>query len=309
MKCEEAARMLPLYLYGELGFDEEERLELHLDGCAMCHGEVEHQKKMNELLDAAGTRLDEGMLTAARLESRSRLKQEPPMHAGWWSHFGEMFAIRFAPAPVVAQSLGAVALVALGFLGARVTSNGVFSRGGAGNIADVFDPVASRVRYVEPGRGGQVQIVLEQTQRRTLTGRAEDEPIRRLLVIGTRDPADAGVRVQSVELLTSQCGSPDIRGALLDRLQRDPNAGVRLKALDGLKQFASDPETRQVLTRVLLTDGNPGVRTQVVDLLVQHPEDQMVGVFQELLSHEDNGYIRQRCQRVLHDMNASAETY
>jgi HEAT repeat protein len=84
---------------------------------------------------------------------------------------------------------------------------------------------------------------------------------------------------------------------------------VRLKALDGLKQFASDPETRQVLTRVLLTDSNPGVRTQVVDLLVQHPEDQMVGVFQELLSHEDNGYIRQRCQRVLHDMNASAETY
>jgi hypothetical protein len=83
-----------------------------------------------------------------------------------------------------------------------------------------------------------------------------------------------------------------------------------LKALDGLKQFAEDPDTRQALTQVLLKDDNPGVRTQVIDLLVQQRHsDAMVGVLQELMEKEDNGYIRMRCQKVLQDMNASVETY
>lgn len=309
MKCEEAARMLPLYLYGELGFAEEERLELHLDECELCRAGVDRQRRLNDLLDAAAIQVDDGMLTGARLESRSRLKQEPRLHQAWWAHLGDMFSIRFAPAPMLAQSLGAVALIAVGFLGARVAPVGLFPPGSSSNVADVMDPAASRVRYVEPGDGGRVQIVIEETHRRTLTGRAEDEPIRQWLMTATKDPADAGVRVQSVELLKSQCGSADIRNVLLYALQHDPNAGVRLKALDGLKQFSADPETKQVLTRVLLADTNPAVRTQVVDLLVQHREDRMVGVLQELLSRENNGYIRQRCERALHDMNASPETY
>jgi hypothetical protein len=309
MKCDEAARLLPLYLYGELDFDEEERLELHLDGCEPCRMEVDRQRRLNDLLDAAAVRMNDGMLTSARLESRARLKREPRLDRDWWTRVGEMFSVRFARLPVLAQSLGAIALMAIGFLGARMAPPGLFPRSGSGSMADVLDPVASRVRYVEPGDAGRVQIVIEETRRRTLTGRVEDEPIRQLLMTATKDPADAGVRVQSVELLKSQCGSADIRNVLLYALQHDPNAGVRLKALDGLKQFASDPETRQVLTRVLLADNNPGVRTEVVDLLVQHREDEMVGVLQELLSRENNGYIRQRCQRALHDMNASAETY
>ncbi|HTP85630.1 MAG TPA: HEAT repeat domain-containing protein [Bryobacteraceae bacterium] len=309
MKCDQAARLIPLYLYGELGFDEEEGLEQHLDGCESCRVEVASQRRLHDLLDAATIPVDDGMLTAARLESRRRLKQEPRLRATWWSHIGDMFSIRFVPAPVLAQSLGAVALVAVGFLGARIMPGGFFPRSSQGDIADVADPVASRVRYVEPGDSGQVQIVIEETHRRTLTGHADDEPIRRWLMAATKDPADAGVRVQSVELLKSQCGQADIRNVLLYALQHDPNAGVRLKALDGLKQFSSDPETKQALTRVLLADSNPGVRTQVVDLLVQHREDQMVGVLQELLSRESNRYIRQRCERALHEMNASPETY
>jgi hypothetical protein len=309
MKCDEAARMLPLYLYGELGFDEEERLELHLDGCEPCRRQVDRQRKMNDLLDAAGARIQDGMLTSARLESRARLKREPGPQGGWWAHVGDMFSVRFASAPVLAQSLGALALVAIGFLGARVAPPGLFPHSGVGNMADVLDPVASRVRDVEPGDAGRVQIVIEETRRRTLTGRAEDEPIRQWLVTAVKEPSDAGVRSESVELLKSQCGSADIRNDLLWALQHDPNAGVRLKALDGLKRFASDPDTRQALGRVLLTDDNPGVRTQVVDLLVHQREDEVVGVFQELLSRENNGYIRQRCERALHDMNASPETY
>ena len=35
----------------------------------------------------------------------------------------------------------------------------------------------------------------------------------------------------------------------------------------------------------------------------------MVGVLQELMEKEDNSYIRMRCQKVLQEMNASAEMY
>jgi len=310
MKCEEAARLLPLYLYGELDFDEEETLESHLDECEKCRREVERQHKLNEVLDAAAMHVDDGMLTGARLESRSRLKREPRLHQSSWDRLAEMFSIRFAPAPALAQSLGAIALVALGFLGARIAPQDWLSHSGSDNLADVLDPGASRVRYVEPDDSGRVRIVIEETKRRTLTGRVDDAPIRQWLMTATQDTADPGVRVQSVELLESRCrGSADIRNVLLNSLQHDPNAGVRLKALDGLKQFATDPETKQVLTHVLLTDSNPGVRSEVVDLLVQRPDDPMVGVLQELLSRENNGYIRQRCERALHDMNASSETY
>jgi hypothetical protein len=130
-----------------------------------------------------------------------------------------------------------------------------------------------------------------------------------LLLTAAKDPSDAGLRVESVDLLKNNPQSAEIRTALVYALEHDSNAGVRLKALDGLKQFAEDPNTRQALTHVLLTDDNPGVRTQVIDLLVQRHTEAMVGVLQELMEKDDNGYIRMRSQKVLQEMNASAETY
>jgi hypothetical protein len=56
------------------------------------------------------------------------------------------------------------------------------------------------------------------------------------------------------------------------------------------------------------------VRTQAIDLLTgsgakQTVERNLVGMLQELMSRENNPYIRERCRRVLEAMNASVETY
>ncbi len=169
--------------------------------------------------------------------------------------------------------------------------------------------MASRVRYVEPDQSGKVQIVVEETRQRVLSGAIDDRNIQDLLVEAARDPEDAGLRVESVDLLKSRPQTPEVRDALLYVLERDPNPGVRLKALEGLKDSSADAQVRQALTRVLLTDANPGVRTQAIDVLVQHKNDSMVGALQELLRKEDNGYVRLRCQKALHEMNASVETY
>jgi len=47
----------------------------------------------------------------------------------------------------------------------------------------------------------------------------------------------------------------------------------------------------------------------VIDLLVPRHTDAMVGVLQQLMEKEDNGYIRMQCQKALQEMNASVETY
>ncbi len=309
MTCEEARKNLPLFLYGELSFDEEELVEVHIDECAACRRALACEKAMFAALDGVELVPSPEALAESRAELRRRLAlsgASNPTGSSFWDKIREGFTIHFHFAPGIAQVVGAAVMLVLGFLTARVAPNSLL---GNWRSAGMVDPATSRVRYVEPVSPGRVQIVLDETRQRVLSGSVDDEAIQRLLLAAAKDPSDAGLRVESVDLLKNNSQSAEIRKALVYSLQHDPNAGVRLKALDGLKQFAEDPDTRQALTQVLLKDDNPGVRTQVIDLLVQRHTDAMVGVLQELMEKEDNGYIRMRCQKVLQEMNASSEMY
>jgi hypothetical protein len=314
MTCEETKKHLPLFLYGELSFDEEEQVESHIDVCPGCRVALEREKAMFAAFDAAEMVPHVVHLEEARTELHRTLAgnvlrsaaREPGV--SWWDKFREGFTIHFHFAPGLAQVAGAAAMLALGFLTARVAPSSFL---GNFHSAGLVDPATSHVRYVEPLNSGRVQIVVDETHQRVLSGSLQDESIQRLLLSAAKDPSDAGLRVESVDLLKNDSQSAEIRQALVYALEHDSNAGVRLKALDGLKEFAAEPDTRQALTQVLLKDENPGVRTQVIDLLVQqqHHNDSMVGVLQELMEKEDNSYIRMQCQKMLQDMNASVETY
>jgi anti-sigma factor RsiW len=311
MTCEEAKKNLPLFLYGELSFDEEELVEVHVDECSECRRELELQKAMFAAFDRAEVAPAPRALEDARAELHRRLIADAPRASGsgLWDKVREGFTIHFHFAPGIAQVAGAAAMLVLGFFTARVTPNSFLGNFHSANVMDAV-PAVSRVRYVEPESGGKVRIVLDETTQRVMSGSLEDQAIQQMLLTAAKDPSDAGLRVESVDLLGNNSQSADVRKALITALEHDPNAGVRLKALDGLKQFAQDPDTRQALTQVLLKDTNPGVRTQVIDLLVQQRHnDAMVSVLQELLQKEDNSYIRMRCQKVLQEMNASAEMY
>jgi hypothetical protein len=306
MKCEDLRKSLPLFLYGELSFEDEEQLEVHIDECDACRDALAREKLLFKSLDAAEIVPSAELLADCRAQLRQRLEHAAPERASFWDKIRQGFTINFHFAPGIMQPIGALAMLAIGFFGARVTPASFL---GSLHSAGLVDPGSSRVRYVEPMGSGRVQIVVDETTQRTLSGTLEDQSIQRLLLTAAKDPSDAGLRVESVNLLKNQPQSAEVRSALLDVVQHDSNAGVRLKALDGLKDFADDPETRKTLAKVLLKDDCPGVRTQVIDLLIQHHADSMMGVFQEVMGKEQNGYIRMRCQRALHDMNASAETY
>ena len=97
-----------------------------------------------------------------------------------------------------------------------------------------------------------MQIVLEETRQRTLSGDMDDDDIRKLLLRAARESSDPGVRVETMDLLKGQPQSQEVRRALLHALRQDANAGVRLKALDGLRPSAGDPDVRRALADVLL---------------------------------------------------------
>ena len=305
MTCLEAKEQFPLFLYGELTFDGEELVESHLAGCESCRGDLARERVMHAAFDSAEAVPPPDLLARSREQLRDRLRSAPAQ-GGWWQKLRQGFTIHVHPIPGGLQPVGALALIAMGFFGARMLPYGASFKG-VSNAG--FTPGTSRVRYVEPSQSGKVQLVVEETRERVLSGNVDDQNIQNLLLAAARDPQDAGLRVESVDLLKSSRECPEVRGALLYALQHDSNPGVRLKALEGLKNSAADPQVRQVLTQVLLTDNNAGVRTQAIDLLISHKEDQMVGVLQELMRKEDNGYIRMRCQKALHEMNASVETY
>ncbi len=298
MNCDVAAKQFSLMLYGELSFDGEELVQQHLEGCDACRVEFGRVKRLHRALESQEVELDGALLADCRRTLRVSVAALGPARKRSWLDGLKLGGLL--------KPIGAVALVAMGFFGARLSSTG----GNSLTTLQSTVPVASRVRYVEPANSsGQVQIVVEETSQRTLSGATGSEPIRKLLLAAARDTSDAGLRVESMDILKGNAGSAEVRRALLYAVQHDPNAGVRLKALDGLKGLASDPEMRHALSQVLLADDNPGVRTQAIDLLTQKKEPAIAGVLQELMRKEDNSYVRLKCQKALHEMNASVETF
>jgi anti-sigma factor RsiW len=301
MNCEAVNRNLSLFLYGELSLEEEQEFQDHLEACGACRAAFEQEKAIHDLLEQREKLPPPALLSQCRRDLSLRLQGTEPPRAGW----REWFRI---PAlwPGLLRPAGAVALLALGFFGARWTT----PPSAVSPQPDSSEPVISRIRYVQPQPSGQLQLVVEETRQRLVTGAPEDAGIRRLLLAAARDSSDPGLRAESMDLLKTPQPDSDLRRTLVYAVSHDPNPGVRLKAIEALKAYAGEPDVRVALSQALLRDDNPGVRAQAIDLLVQgRPEDSIIGILQELIQKDSNTYVRLRCQRALQEMNASIGTF
>lgn len=304
MNCAETRSQFWLLEYGELTFEQEERLETHLEQCTECRLALERERKLFAAFDGIAVEPSASLLRQCRAELAARMEADPgspPVRHGWWEQFTQALTGtgRFALRPA-----GALAMLVLGFGLARLMPAFLNSP----------DPgIVNQVRDVQASVDGQVRIVLDETRQRTVYGRPDDQRIRGLLLQAAKDPSDAGLRQASLAVLNDRAEVPDIRQALLYALQNDQNAGVRLNAMHGLKAFAAEPDVRGVLSHTLLSDPNPGVRMQAIDLLTEGSasvmDRQVIGALQQLMMSEDNPYLRQRSQQVLEAINASTEIY
>jgi HEAT repeats/Putative zinc-finger len=315
MTCDSASNLISLYYYGELAPAEEEILETHLAGCSGCAGELEKQRKIAAALDQRTRHVSPLLLEDCRADLMAAIAGGAPRSAvlnkGPWTLFLEAMASSFAGLGRLRQPLGATALVTLGFMLARVAPGvlpGISLNHGLSTASLAGDDIFSTVRSVQPDSSGHVKIALDETRRRVVEGRKDDQAIQRLLLTAAREQ-DSAVRLESVDVLKSYSDSTEVRDAFLNSVAHDANAGVRMKALEGLKPLSGDPQVRRVLAQVLLTDDNPKIRMQVADLLVAHRDDALVGTLQSVMQHEDNGYVRLKVEKALKEMNASIGTF
>jgi hypothetical protein len=307
--CEWVRNYLPLFLYNELSFEEEEAVQTHLGVCAECSAALETERVMHAALDTGDAPLPVGLLNSCREQFASQLAVERAQPSSFLSRLRDWFA----PAHLL-RPVAAMALIAIGFFGGRALPKQDSTP--ANFVASVAEPIATRVRRVEPSGEGRFQLVLEETRQRVVSGAPDDGDIRELLISAASDPSDAGLRGNTLEILSSAVAPCDeTRQAFLQALETDPNDGVRLRALQGLKPVARQADVRRVLARVLLKDPNAGIRSQIIDMLTDSlspgmgRENDMIGVFQDLMGREQNHYIRMRAQRQLQQVKASTEVY
>ena len=314
--CEKVREQLGMLLYGELSFDEEESVDAHLEGCAECRSALERERDLHAAFDQIAIEPAASVLWEARQSLQGQIAAEHAPQAArgsfekisWWDQFLDTAWLK---------PIGGLALVTVGFLGARMAPD--LGLGIAG--MSLAAPGAQRVRSVEPAANGGIQIVLDETRQRVVSGGLDDQNIRVLLLSAAKDPSDPGLRYETVGILNDRAQAAEVRNTLIYALEHDENAGVRLRAMDGLRPFVLEPEVRQALTGVLLSDGNPGMRTQAIDLLTQGVGETtgnttssvldrgLIGTLQELMNRENNAYVRQRGERVLQLVNASQDIY
>lgn len=315
MTCDSASNLISLYYYGELAPSDEDVLEAHLAGCPACAAALEKQRKIARALDRRAAQAAPVLLENCRADLMAAIAGGAPRFAvapkNPWALFVEAMASTFSGLGRLRQPLGATALVAFGFLAARITPGvlpGLTLHSGLSTASIAGGDVFSTVRSIQPDSGGRVQIAFDETRRRVVEGRMDEEAIQRLLLAAAREQ-DSAVRVESVEVLKSHSDSSAVRDALLNRVANDPNPGVRLEALEGLKPFANDPQVRKTLAQALLADDNAAVRMQLVDLLVARRDDSLVGMLQNVMQREDNDYVRLKVEKALKEMNASIGTF
>jgi HEAT repeats/Putative zinc-finger len=301
MSCDAVLEAIPLYFYGELAPRQEDEVEEHLHACPSCAREMERQRALAAALAVRQTEPPVAFLEECRAGLMTAVGGVPVRAStpspGPWKLFLQAVAQSVAGLERLRVPVGAAALIAFGFVAARVTTP-----------TPSADPVFHTVRSIQPHGSGRVQISFDETQRREVTGRLDDRNIQQLLVAAAHGD-NPSARLESMGVLKDHTESSPVRDALLNAVAHDSNAGVRLAALEGLKRLAGEPDVRRTLAQVLLTDEDPAVRIQVVDLLVAHRDDALTGVLQNRVEKDNNNYVRLKSQQALKAINASIGTF
>lgn len=306
MTCHQVQTNLSLFLYGDLDFATEDALEEHLAECPACQLALDREKAWHANLNAERSDFPLDLLAQCRRDLESATRSEGQTNAAipFWKRAAAFWGISTNP---WTERIAVASLFLFLGLGLSHWNNrfNIVSRFAApGNLAEASLLGQVQVRDVRPIGDGKVRLSLDQVQRGEVIGSLSDEAVRRLLLSTIRNSADAGLRVDSVELLVGQ-SEPEIRQVLLHSAANDPNAAVRLKALEGLRPFRTDEETRSTLLSVIQYDDNSGVRSEAMEVLVPSGSDMrlapdVAGAFQQIIrSEREDDFIRLRCLQIL----------
>lgn len=304
MNCDWVKQNITLYIYDELADDARHELEQHAERCADCAAELESAREFRGQMSAVfpAPEPTPNLLAASRMRLSEALESAEPARRWRWTLdvAGWLQQVRFAPA------LAAVLLM-VGFAGGVMASYKLLNKPldivQVPKISPAFSQASiAGIKSIIPDPGSRkVEIQYDTMQPEKVEGTIDDPRIQQLLLFAARSNYNAGVRMDSVDLLAQRPEDRQVRDALIFALRYDNNPGVRLKALDGLGPYVqSDTAVRNAVLEALLNDSNPGVRSEAIVLLKSVKADAAVRQALQQLSRQDKSkFIRSESQRVL----------
>lgn len=302
MKCEWVQQNIVLYVYDELADDARHELEQHVTRCKDCAAELESAKVFRgDFAQLAVEEPSPNLLASSRMKLQEAL--ETAEQGGWFHRLvfdpvHWLNQIRFAPALAAAIFIG-------GFAGGIGATYKMVNRqpGVTGPVPApaTLASIGSISSIQQQPGSNQVTVKYDTLSPQQRTGTLSDPDIQQLLLYAARNNFNAGVRMDSVDLLTQQPQSPHVREALLYALRYDSNTGVRLKALDAVGPYVkNDVQVRDAMLESLMSDSNPGVRIEALRLLQPCAADSSVRiVLQRLAAKDENRYIRAQARAVV----------
>jgi len=300
MNCDWVKENVVLYIYGELPDDARFEFEGHVRQCVGCKRELHSvQAFKDEMSSLPVPEVSPNLLTASRMKLQESL-EHAEQHRGLGRFFfdlsGWMQQIKLAPALTAA-------LLMFGFAAGALTTYRIAANP-APPLVQPQGPVASIESISQDPTAKTVSVKYDTLSPNTVSGSPDDPKIQQLLLLAARNQQDAGVQLESMDLLTRKPEDNEIREALIYALRYDKNPGVRLKALDGLKDYVkTDIHVRDAVLEALIHDTNPGVRSDALNLLKPVKADTSVREsLRELAEHDQSAFIRTESRRVLASM-------
>ena len=314
-----------LHACGELDPNTCAALEAHTSLCPSCSAVVSREGRLHQAiaaLDQPADSLDPSGLLLA--QCRSDLaealddQQAKANQPGWrWIFSPAAWWTAFRGTLVSHPTLSMAVLVIVGFLAgvagqrlpvtSSVSPHAVVTVSATPRVTEqqLQSAGSANVAWVTPSgsRTPTVQVQLMSQTPMNIVGSPDDIDVQRALtfVLANDQRFDPGVRLDSLEVLRTLSGDPDVCRALCTAARTDHNPGVRMKALETLQGLEHDPMVRQTILDALQNDSNSGVRVAAINLLYNSlradaqpaaPDPQILSVLRDRLRNDPNHYIR-----------------
>jgi len=327
--CQECGELLVFYACDELSAEERAAVEEHVGRCAACAASLAAELRLQQVVAGAAQpadRLDPAgsLLAQCRSELAEALDEIAPRRGPG----GRLLAIHprnwMFPSLVRHPAWSSAMLIVLGVGVGAVASQWLASPGSptSGPVVrvsaapkiseqDLQNMSVGEIKWVPAGSGPgapSFELHLRSAKPVEIRGNLDDMDVKRVLtyVVTNGQRFDAGVRLDSVDVLRTRSGDHDVRLVLCAAVRKDPNPGVRLKALEALRGFEQDQDVRQALLDALMNDQCPGVRIEAINSLQNAllgltdergfgPDEQrLVNVLRDRMRKDPNNYIRMR---------------
>lgn len=329
MNKEKIYELMQLSIWGELSPEEEKSLKSAIENDPQLKSEYESMKSFDTLISQKKNSTHEDELLQ---EARQQLKIALQIERTKKTFFEELSdRFNFFIKPSYAFAFGAVALLLLGiFIGSRLNTNAkpeeLFVENSIDNpelsnnpllvlASDTKTPALSKdvavsnIKFIDSDASdGQVEFVCDVIKPMHIKGSIEDEQIQKILVRSMLSEQNPDIRRKSVNAIGENkpiFQDNEIKSAIINVVKYDENPGVRLEAIKKLQRFPMDESIKNLYIHVLTTDNNSGLRIEAMNslmLAIQHSDstdDEILTLFKDKLSKDDNNYIRVRATSLL----------